>query len=470
MKAPSKLFATQRVRGYFLSQSAIGLSLLLILASCQDKSQLVDPDPVSVSRHLDDYDVKFAYKWADFTLKLVKGTPGFSPPVASRAIGYAGLTMYESAVFGSNTYQTLAGQVNNLKKLSKAETDQKYNWAICLNSAEHQILKELFVTTSVANKNQLDSLKQALESEITNAFKDDSATVRRSQGLGVAIAKEIFEYSKTDGGHEGYKRNFPADYKVPVGMCFWEPTENKQKIPMQPYWGNNRTFSAASANIPLPEPKKASFETSSEFFKEYKAVYLKNKSLTQAEKEISVWWADDPSETFTPPGHSYSIAKIALKTSNSKLAKATEVFAKTGMAVADAFVLCWKSKYTYMNIRPYNYVREAIDPQWIPFWPAPPFPGFSSGHSTQSAAAAIALESVFGPNFEFIDNTWEGRAKDAKRNVEFKARKMKSFWQAAEESALSRFYGGIHTKMDNDLGLVHGKKIGENIAKFNFKK
>lgn len=226
---------------------------------------------------------------------------------------------------------------------------------------------------------------------------------------------------------------------------------------------------SVNANLPIPAPKPASYRTDSEFFKEYAQVYQKNKILTQEEKEIAVWWADDPSETFTPPGHSYSLAKIAIKTSNAKLDKALEAFAKTGLAVADAFILCWKTKYKYMNIRPYTYVRQTIDPNWIPFWPAPPFPGFSSGHSTQSAAAAIVLESVFGKNFEFVDTTWEGRPKDVKRNVEFKARKLKSFWTAAEESAMSRFYGGIHTNMDNEIGLNHGKKIGENIANLKFK-
>lgn len=456
--------------GRFLKNYLMIIPILFWITSCRDKTQIVDPNAGKTSESLSTYDVNYAIKWADMTLKTIKGTPGFSPPVASRALGYAGLTMYESSVYGTNTNQSLAGQINGLKSLSKPNSISRYNWALSLNAAQHQILKDLFVTTSDANKKLIDSLKNALESEIISKFKEDTATVSRSNKFGVTIAKEIFEYSKSDGGHEGYKRNFPSTYIVPKGMCYWEPTENGQKIPMQPFWGNNRTFLSANASIPLPEPKKASFNINSDFFKEYQAVYLKNKSLTQEEKEISVWWADDPSETFTPPGHSYSIAKIAIKTSGAKLDKAVEAFAKTGLAVADAFVLCWKSKYTYMNVRPYNYVRETIDPKWVPFWPAPPFPGFSSGHSTQSAAAAIALESVFGANFEFTDNSWEGRPKDAKRNVEFKPRKMKSFWAAAEESALSRFYGGIHTKMDNDLGLVHGKKIGQNVANIKFKK
>jgi hypothetical protein len=47
--------------------------------------------------------------------------------------------------------------------------------------------------------------------------------------------------------------------------------------------------------------------------------------------------------------------------------------------------------------------------------------------------------------------------------VEYKPRKYNSFFEAAEESALSRLYGGIHTRHDNEIGLIEGKKIGKNI-------
>lgn len=182
-----------------------------------------------------------------------------------------------------------------------------------------------------------------------------------------------------------------------------------------------------------------------------------------------MWWADDPSETFTPPGHSYNIARIAIKNSNAKLDKAAEALARTGIAVADAFTLCWKCKYTFNNERPYTFVRRAIDPKWIPFWPAPPFPGYTSGHSTQSSASAVALEAVFGTDFAFVDDSHVNRVRDTKRNVDFKPRSFQSLWAAAEESANSRFLGGIHTFQDNDTGLKEGRKIGQNINALRWK-
>lgn len=461
---PSPMVFRGKIRSLTLS-----IFFALLILSCRDKS-LEDPIPIT-SKSIQEYDVSLSIKWADLTLKLLKTTAAQTPPVAARALGYVGLTMYESGVYGMPNYQSLQGQITWLTKLPKPDLSKKYNWALSVNTAQYQILSDFFSTTTDANKKTLDSLKSTLETALISAHSDDTTVVNRSKAFGVSIAKAIWEYSKTDGGHEGFKNNFPADYKVPVGIGYWEPTENGRKIPMLPSWGKNRTFAAANGALPTPKlPKSPSYREASDFFKQYNEVYQKNKILTQEEKEISVWWADDPSETFTPPGHSFALAKIAVLTSKAKLDNAIEAFAKTGMAVADAFVLCWKAKYTYMNIRPYTYIRQTVDPNWVPFWPAPPFPSFPSGHSTQSAAAAMALESVFGTNFEFTDTSWEGRPKDTKRNVEFKPRKLKSFWAAAEESALSRFYGGIHTNMDNSVGLAEGKKIGTNIVQLKFKK
>ena len=117
----------------------------------------------------------------------------------------------------------------------------------------------------------------------------------------------------------------------------------------------------------IPKPTGYSVSPSSEYYKLYNAVYVKNKQLTQEEKEIALWWADDPSQTFTPPGHSYSLATITVRTTRTNLAKAVETCARVGMAVTDAFINCWKCKYTYTNERPSTFVRANIDRTWFPF-------------------------------------------------------------------------------------------------------
>ncbi|TAF97923.1 MAG: phosphatase PAP2 family protein [Cytophagia bacterium] len=456
----------QLLKYRFSPKLAIGV-LLVGFYGCRAPQDAVNPDTTN-SKDASTLSAEVATKWAEMDLKLIRTSAGFSPPVAARSLGYAGLVMYEAAVPGMPKHRSLAGQLNNLKTLPQANADSSYHWAASVNAAQAAIARNIWANAPETSKRLIDSLETVFR--ISYEKEATKAEIERSVAFGKAIAAAIFEWSKTDGGHEGYNRNFPANYVVPVFPGAWQPTENGKKIPMQPYWGKNRTFLVNNSILPPPVPLAISTNPNSVYFKQYQAVYVKNKALTQVEKEIAVWWADDPSETFTPPGHSYNIAKIAVESTNSKLDVAVEAFARTGIAVSDAFVNCWKCKYMFNNERPYTFVRRAIDPFWVPFWPAPPFPGYVSGHATQSAATGVVLSTIFGENFAFTDNSHVGRVRDTKRGVDFKARSYKSLMQAAEESALSRFLGGIHTMQDNDTGLLEGKKVGANINALRWKK
>ena len=436
------------------------LSLICLLQACQSQ-QTDDIQPiVTGGKTADQYPNDVAVKWAELQLKLTRITPGFTPPVAARAFGYAGLTMYESVVPGITVRKSLAGQLQALSALPKPEAGKVYNWALSANAAQAEILRSLYMNMSATSKTTVDSLETILRV----AFKDADETVNeRSVAFGKSMARALYDWSKTDGGDAGYSHNFPTDYVVPTGAGMWQPTENGIKIPMQPHWGMVRTFVKANDILPMPKPLTYSTDTKSEIFGQYLDVYTKSKNLTQTEKEIALWWSDNPGDSFTPPGHSYNLGRIAVTTSKADLAKAAETFARTGISVADAFILCWRCKFTYNNARPYTYVRLAIDPNWTPFWPAPPFPGYPSGHATQSSSAATVLTTLYGENFAFVDDSHVGRINDPVRGVAFKARSFSSFAQSAQESADSRFYGNIHTRQDNETGLIEGKKIGANV-------
>lgn len=426
-------------------------------------------DPAPAAPSADTYDGEVVVKWMQMSLDLVQKTNGFTPPVASRALGYAGLTMYEAVVHGLPASRSMEGQLYDLKSLPKPESTE-YDWAIAANAAEAEILRHLFANTTdprtPLNKARIDSLEAAIKAELGS--KQKAEVVGRSEAYGKSVALAIWEWSKTDGGHEGFLRNFPESYRPPIFPGSWRPTENG-KPALQPYWGNNRPFVPHNMLLPPPTPLPVSLNPSSTYYQQHLTLYRKNLALTQTEKEIAVWWADDPSETFTPPGHSIFIAKTAIQKSNAKLGKAAETFARTGIAVTDAFIACWRCKYIFSTERPYTFVRRAIDPNWIPFWPAPPFPAFTSGHSTQSAASAEVLTALYGESFGFTDNAHLGRPKDALRDVEFKPRSFNSFWEAAEEAGYSRFLGGIHIEADNLNGQKEGKRIGKNVNALRWK-
>jgi membrane-associated phospholipid phosphatase len=239
---------------------------------------------------------------------------------------------------------------------------------------------------------------------------------------------------------------------------------------LHPHWGRNRTFLAADSAIPAPVFIPFDTVTGSAYYNQFIQVLKVNKALTQEQKETAIWWSDDPEVTFTPPGHSYYIATIAIRKTQPPLIKCTETYARLGMAVADAFRNCWKWKYQFFTERANTYIPQYIDPQWESFWPDPPFPAFPSGHAIQAAAAATVLTDLYGDNFSFTDSAHVGRPRDEIRKADFKARHFNSFWQTAEETAMSRLYGGIHTPQDNAMGLEKGKMIGNNINALKWKK
>jgi hypothetical protein len=410
-------------------------------------------------------------KWGKMTLRVMTILTKNTPTYGSRILGYMGLTMYESVVQGYPEYNSIIPQITSTLNLPSIDPGQKMNWVLSMNAAQARMIKNLIPYLDNTNLQAIDSLENALKTEFDNGFEEEVND--RSITFGELIADSIFEWSKADGGHLGFNYNFDNKYLFPQNPGNWVPPTKSQvstKFPLHPYWEKNRTFSPRNASIPVPIAIPYSQSNQSEYYKQMKAVYDKNISLTQDEKDLAAWWADDPSETFSPPGHSYSLANIVVNTSKPSLIRAAETYAKVGTAVADAFINCWKAKYKYFAERPSTYIKIFIDNKFEQFWPEPPFPSFYSGHSVQSAAAATVLEGLYGPTFKIIDNTHEGRIDQEKRGVFYKTRTYDTFWATAVEAAHSRFLGGIHTIQDNEVGLAEGKKIGQNINALVWKK
>ncbi len=418
---------------------------------------------------LSDKDV--AIEWANMTLYITRYTPSNSPTFASRAFGYIGLTMYESIVPGFEEYNSMNGQLKGLESLPKIDPTKKYNWELSLNAGQSEILKKIYVQTSDENIQKIDSLEQLVFNQFQQGL--DNETVLRSVAFGKSVANTIFEWSKTDGGHRGYLNNFDKSMVHPNNPGSWKPPLFAQSFshhPLHPHWGENRTF--ASMNETLPDPQIIPYDTTpgSPYYKQFENVYHKDLELTQLEKEAAIWWGDDPDVSFTPPGHSYYFASLALEGHDSTMIECAQVYAQVGMAVADAFINCWKWKYQFFTERPNTFIPKYIDEEWESFWPDPPFPSFPSGHAIQAAAAATVLEHNFGKEFTFTDKAHEGRERDELKETDFVIRSFDTFWEAAQETADSRFYGGIHTQLDNEVGLEKGIEIAKNVYALDWKK
>jgi PAP2 superfamily len=397
--------------------------------------------------------------WFDLSRTVVRTTPGFSPPVAARAFAYLGIALYEAVAPGSRRFRSLRRVLAGLRGGHPAGHD--VHWPMVANAALASMMRSLFPTTGDANKAAIDALESSLLDRAEGGVK--RSTLRRSVDRGRSVAAVVFEWSRTDGGHEGYLRNVAPGYVPPVGAGLWVPTPPGFQPALQPFWGNNRGFAIASGAACPPAPPTAySEDVSSRFYAEAREVYDAVNQRTPEQEAIALFWSDDPGVTATPPGHSVSIATQALRRERASLMDAAETYAKLGMAVSDAFVACWNAKYRYNLLRPVTYIRALIDSDWLPLLGTPPFPEHTSGHSVQSGAAFQVLADLFGDRYSFDDHTHDERG--------LAPRHFDSFSQCADEAAISRLYGGIHFRPAIDAGLAQGRCIGRAVSSLPFRR
>ena len=447
----------------------LGLPVLLALTVCLTPfAPLLAQTgrlPVSVDEiRSGDHNADVPIAWFQLSLQLVKETPGYSPPVAARAFGYMGVTLYEAVVPGMESYQSLAGQVNGLTALPLVSPGQERHWPSVANAALAEIVRNLFPTASPANLQAIDTLEDQFAEQF--ALEVPADLLVQSQAHGWALARHIFKWSRSDGGHEAYLRGQPLDYTPPAAPGLWTPTLPSFGRALLPRWGSNRPFVLNDSTVCAPPPPPVySPDPTSLTYAEALEVYRTVKALTPEQREIAIFWADNPGETATPPGHSIAITTQVLQQEKASLDVAAVTYAQVGMALADAFIGSWQTKYTYNRLRPITYIQQVIDPTWnrdgiTDPVTTPPFPAYTSGHATEAGAAMTVLTALFGEGYHFTDTTHANRR--------LPSRAFTSFLQAAQEAALSRLYGGIHFRSDNEAGLAQGICIGKKVQALRF--
>jgi hypothetical protein len=380
----------------------------------------------------------------------------YSPPVASRTYAYLSIGAYEAMAAGDPSYRSFAGQLKDLKPLPRPEPGLEYSYTI---AAVHTVLA--IGKALVISEQNIDNFLKTISEELKQSGIP-ATTFDNSVAFGQRIAKHILDWASQDQ----YKqtRTF-TKYAVTDVPAYWKPTPPAYMRAVEPHWNKMRTFILDSAGQfpPLP-PTAFSGEKDSPFYNEAKAVHAIGSQLTQEQKDIANFWDCNPykmnvsghvmyaSKKISPGGHWMNINRLACQKLNASPMQAAETYACLAITIADAFISCWDEKYRSLVIRPETYINKHIDGSWMPLLQTPPFPEYTSGHSVISAAASIMMTHMFGDNFSYADST----------EVEFgiPVRHFTSFAQAAEEAAISRFYGGIHYMPSIDNGFEEGKKIG----------
>jgi membrane-associated phospholipid phosphatase len=354
-----------------------------------------------------------------------------SPPIASRSLAILHASIYDAVNGIDRTHEIY---------LVPSAVPASASRPAAASAAAHLTLVNLFP----ANASSFDALHAAILATIPNGPQKTAGIV-----WGEFVANQILGARANDGSD--------AIVQPPGGSGpgVWIPTPPAFLPYLLPQWGFVVPFGMTSSSQFRP-PGPPSLDS-----QQYAADYEEVKQLgaavgstrTPDQTEIALFWADGAG-TETPPGHWNSIAQIIGAAHGTTLEENARLFALLNIAMADAAICSWDAKLTYHFWRPVTAIAFA-EPQlnWISFIVTPPFPDYTSGHSTFSAAAATVLPLFFGTeNLPFTTGS------DFLPGV---YRSFSTCTDAAQEAALSRIYGGIHFRTASEDGLQAGASIGQ---------
>jgi hypothetical protein len=384
----------------------------------------------------------------------------FSPIVASRNYLYASVAGYEVIAAGyPDKYNSMAGQLRGLGPVPKPAAGQQIDFELASLLAFCK-QGEAVTFPEGSMKGYTDSLDQmAKDHGIPQDVYDNTLAYADT------VAKAIMRWSKKDNYAE--TRGAP-EYTVKDSPGRWIPTPPAYTPAMEPHWSSIRYVIMDSLTEFMVEPPYPFNVTDpkSDYYKQVKLSENKVDSLKPEEAWIADFWDDNPfkmnvsghlmfgTKKFSPAGHWMGVVGIAAIKAGADFPKTVAAYAKTACTLFDAFIQCWNVKFIYNTLRPETAINKYFDPNWRPHLQTPPFPEYTCGHCTISGAAAEALTSEFGDHFSYTDTT----------ELEFgiKSRSYKSFRDAAVETMMSRFYGGIHylysctrsNKMGSGIGAL----------------
>ncbi len=362
--------------------------------------------------------------------------PFSNPPYAARAYAYLSAAQYDACIAAYH-YKALYNRNApfnvdaNIKTLLPKSTLPSYpSEDAVVMGVSVELMKLLFPGDQDFIIQKAEEHKRARLIAGANVRSDIDA----GEAQGKAIAAKFV--ARARGDRAGAAAGTPAIWAateaatIATGQIPWLSLETPKRPGMLPMFGKVRTFLFDSLTMvtmlrPVPPPSTSS----PQFAAEAAEVLYYSKNLTREELRIAHFWADGIS-TYTPPGHWNYIAATDFVQQNFSEARWARNMALLNMALMDAAVACWVTKYFYYNPRP-----SQINNQIKTVTGVPNFPSYTSGHSTFSGAAATTLAHIIPANA-----------------TKYKAQ--------ANEASKSRLYAAIHCRSDCEKGLEIGNKIG----------
>jgi len=363
---------------------------LAALAACSDGTTAPRLDPERTT----------TVRWNALARELVIAER-MTPPEASRAYAYLSVAQFASAMAARG-----------------------FRPGVMLPPLEGPPLGQVEAAVATASARILGALVPRQVARIDFELQKDLATLRgrsataetieSGRRIADAIAASLEERASADGASAEW------DGTAPNGSGVWTGT-----APQLPAWGLVRPWLWNSGSE-LRAPPPPSFDSDA-FRTALAEVRRIADERTTAQLEIARYWADGAG-TYTPPGHWNALAADLIDGSGMGELQAARTMALVNVAMMDAVIGCWDTKFTYWVVRPYQADSGISTPIG-----RPPHPSYPSGHACSSGAGAAVLASLFPTTAAELE-------------------------RMAVEACDSRVYAGIHYRFDAEAGMTIGRE------------
>jgi hypothetical protein len=455
---------------------------------------LILPISWSQGQKSETYKPSFASKWLDIALEVTANEVdrvGAKPTIQARQLGVAVTAMYDAwAAYDSKAVGTRYG--GKLRRPASERTEK--NKKIAISYAMLRVLQDLYPDDRQAI---LDYFKK-LGYDPNNNSKDKT----KPEGIGNLVAQAIIDYRHNDGANQlgneqggngkpysDYTYYAPVNtYKNVINPDKWHPLPFVRNNGdtflvnfLTPHWYRVKTFGLkSSSQFRAPEYPKVGSE---QLKKDVDEVIDFNANLTPERKAIIEFMRDGPRST-GQAGHWLKFAQMVSVRDKNNLDRDVKLYFAVGNTAMDAFIACWETKRFYDSARPWTLVRyyykgqqikgwcgpdKGCNPipaeKWHPYSPqdfvSPPFPAYTSGHSTVSGACAKVLELFTGSD-RFGETEIRRPGIITETPGDPISLPLPTFTATADMAGISRVLGGYHIQADN----IEGLKMGRDIAKY----
>ena len=406
----------------------------------------------------------------------------FGPGRASRAMAIVHIAIFDAVNAIAGSYRSYGG-------LPLAPRGTSVKAAVA--QAAHDTLVALFPS-------QTGSFDARLEEDL-GSIQD---AVARGNGidLGHRAAAAILALRAGDGSERTEPR-VGVDLITSDQPGKWRRDPISQlPLALGAYWGGVKPFVLHSADqFRVPPPPALEGPQYAAAFDEVKHLGgdggVTPTVRTEDQTIAGIYWAYDGTPSLCAPPRLYNqIAVTIADRMGSDTVGLARLLALANVAMADAGVAIWESKYYYQFWRPVTGIREADpgtgptgagdghpatvgDPTFMPLGaPAsnlagpnftPPFPAYPSGHAGFGGALFQTLRTFYGTDdiaFTFVSDEFDGVTQDNGGNVRpLLPRSFSSLSEAEEENGQSRIYLGIHWAFDKTEGIAQGRRVADYV-------